>query len=175
MMNIEKIQDGVRLILEGIGEDLEREGLRGTPERVARMYGEVFRGVNKNPAEVIKIFREEKHEELIMVKDIPFFSFCEHHLLPFIGTATVAYIPNDFIITGISKLARVVDIISKRPQLQERLTTETANTLMTAADPGPIAAGTSPSVKPPSTAPIPIRARYDFFGASVNPSNTTAR
>lgn len=130
MMDLEKIKSGVRLILEGIGEDLNREGLRETPDRVAKMYQEVFGGLRKNPGEVIKIFREEKYEELVMVKDIPFFSFCEHHLLPFIGTATVAYIPNDSIITGISKLARVVDIISKRPQLQERLTTQIANTLM---------------------------------------------
>jgi len=129
-MDYEKIKSGVRLILEGIGENLEREGLIDTPDRVAQMYREIFSGIKKNPAEAIKIFKEEKHEELIMVKDIPFFSFCEHHLLPFIGAATVAYIPNNSIITGISKLARVVDIISKRPQLQERLTTEVANTLM---------------------------------------------
>ncbi|MBP7653869.1 GTP cyclohydrolase I FolE [Candidatus Dependentiae bacterium] len=134
-MDIEKIKQGVKLILEGIDEDITREGLSGTPERVAKMYQEVFSGLKKNPADVIKIFKEEKYEELVMVKDIPFFSFCEHHLLPFIGTATVAYIPNDSVITGISKLARVIDIISKRPQLQERLTTQIANTLMESLKP----------------------------------------
>jgi len=134
-MDIEKIKQGVRLILEGIGENINREGLIDTPARVAQMYKEVFSGISQDPTNVIKVFREEKHEELIMVKDIPFSSFCEHHLLPFFGNATVAYIPNNSVITGISKLARVIDIISKRPQLQERLTTEIANTLMTALNP----------------------------------------
>ncbi|HON56373.1 MAG TPA: GTP cyclohydrolase I FolE [bacterium] len=129
-MDTEKIKQGVRLILEGIGEDLEREGLKETPDRVARMYLDVFSGLKKEPEKVFKIFKEEKHEELVMVKDIPFFSFCEHHLLPFIGSASVAYIPENSMITGISKLARIVDIYSKRPQLQERLTTQIADTLM---------------------------------------------
>jgi GTP cyclohydrolase I len=94
------------------------------------MYKEVFSGINKDPGEHIKVFREEKHEELVMVKDIPFASFCEHHLIPFVGKASVAYIPENYVITGISKLARIVDTISKKPQLQERLTTEIATTIM---------------------------------------------
>jgi GTP cyclohydrolase I len=131
----EKIQKAVTMILEAIGENPEREGLKETPKRVAEMYSEVFSGLHKDSSKVIKVFREEQHEELIMVKDIPFASFCEHHLLPFIGYASVAYIPENNVITGISKLARVVDIYSKRPQLQERLTTQIANSIMKALNP----------------------------------------
>jgi len=109
----DKIIQGVRMILEGVGEDLDREGLQKTPERVAKMYEELLCGVDINPADVIKAMFMEEHEEMIVVKDIPFYSICEHHLIPFLGKAHVAYIPGpEGQITGISKLARVVDVLS---------------------------------------------------------------
>lgn len=130
-MDFEKIKAGVRLILEGIGEDLEREGLKDTPERVARMFAEVFSGVGKDPLEGIRPAKfEENHDEMIIVRDIPFYSFCEHHLVPFFGKAHVAYIPGKSgHIVGLSKLARVIENASKKPSLQERLTTEVADAL----------------------------------------------
>ncbi len=135
-MDREKIMQGVRLILEGIGEDLEREGLQKTPERVAKMYEELLCGVDIDPIEVIRAMFMEEHEEMIVVKDIPFYSICEHHLIPFLGKAHVAYIPGpEGQITGISKLARVVDVLSKRLQVQERITTEVADTLVRALRP----------------------------------------
>lgn len=135
-MDREKIMRGVRMILEGVGEDLEREGLQKTPERVAKMYEELLCGVDIDPAEVIQAMFMEEHEEMIVVKDIPFYSICEHHLIPFLGKAHVAYIPGpEGQITGISKLARVVDVLSKRLQVQERITTEVADTLVRALRP----------------------------------------
>ncbi len=131
-----KIEQGVRLILEGIGENLNREGLKGTPFRVARMYEEIFCGMNKDPIEVIQVMFAENHDEMVLVKDIPLYSVCEHHLMPFIGRAHVAYIPGENgKITGISKLVRVVDVVSKRPQVQERLTTVIADSLIKALNP----------------------------------------
>jgi GTP cyclohydrolase IA len=131
-----KIEEGVRLILEGIGDDPEREGVRDTPRRVAEMYEEIFSGVGKDPTPVASIVPGANFDEMIMVKDIPLQSLCEHHLLPFSGKAHVAYIPNkDGRITGLSKIARVVDILSKRPQVQERLTTQVADSLMRILEP----------------------------------------
>jgi GTP cyclohydrolase I len=125
-----KIEKAVRMILEAIGEDPEREGLRETPARVARMYKEIFCGLYENPeVHLEKVFSED-HEEMVIVKDIPLYSMCEHHLLPFLGKAHVAYIPREGYVTGLSKLARVVEGFAKRPQLQERLTTQIADTLM---------------------------------------------
>jgi GTP cyclohydrolase I len=116
--------------LEGIGEDENREGLKDTPKRVAAMYKEIFGGFDKDPREILQVTFEENHEEMVLVKDIPFYSVCEHHLMPFLGKAHVAYIPGtDGRICGISKLARVVDVVSKRLQVQERLTTQIADTL----------------------------------------------
>ncbi len=130
-MDREKIEDGVRQILEAIGEDPTREGLVDTPKRVASMYEEIFSGIDKDAEEVIKATFGENHDEMVLVKDIPFYSVCEHHLMPFVGKAHVAYIPGkDGRITGISKLARTVDIISRRLQIQERLTTQIADTMM---------------------------------------------
>jgi len=127
---LDAIADAVRTILEGIGEDIEREGLRDTPQRVARMYAEVFGGLTVNPADVVStVFVDENHEEMVMVKDIPFYSMCEHHLIPFHGKAHVAYLPKGRL-TGLSKMARLVEAFAKRPQLQERLTTQIADTLM---------------------------------------------
>jgi GTP cyclohydrolase I len=131
-----KIEQGVRLILEGIGEDAERAGLRETPERVARMYREVFAGIGQDASQLVTVVEGADHDEMIMVRDIPLFSICEHHLIPFSGKAHVAYIPNKAQqITGLSKIARVVDLLSKRPQVQERLTTQIAEALDTALEP----------------------------------------
>ena len=124
------------LILEGIGEDPEREGLRETPARVARMYEEVLGGLEEDPSRHFDVTFDEGHEEIVLVGDIPFFSMCEHHLAPFFGKAHVAYIPGeDGRICGISKLARLVDGFAKRPQVQERLTGQIADTLVEALHP----------------------------------------
>ncbi|TET46969.1 GTP cyclohydrolase I FolE [candidate division TA06 bacterium] len=125
----EKAKKAVRLLLEAIGEDPDREGLRETPQRVAEMYAEVFSGVGKDARRQIKAYSVKNQDEMIIVRDIPFYSVCEHHLLPFIGKAHVAYIPGDNRITGFANLVSTIEIIAKRPQLQERLTTEIADTL----------------------------------------------
>jgi GTP cyclohydrolase I len=126
-----KIEEGVRLILEGIGEDLTREGLVNTPKRVAAMYEEVFAGLTQDPAQHFKVSFDEGHREMVLVRDIPLYSICEHHLVPFIGTAHVAYIPGKSgVICGLSKIARLVDVFAKRPQVQERLTAQIADTLV---------------------------------------------
>ncbi len=134
-MNLKKIEKAVREILTAIGEDPDRHGLKDTPARVARMYAEIFSGIAIDPAKEIKIFHEGEHEEMIMVKDIPFYSVCEHHLVPFIGKAHVAYIPTKGKVTGLSKLIRVVEGYAKRLQVQERLTSQIADTLMEKLDP----------------------------------------
>ena len=130
-MDRKKIEQAIRMVLEGVGEDLDREGLLGTPARVASMYEEIFAGMGEDATRVLKAQFAEKHEEMIIVKGIPLYSVCEHHLMPFIGKAHVAYVPGESgQITGISKLARVVDVLSKRLQVQERLTTQVADTIM---------------------------------------------
>lgn len=135
-MDKAKIEAGVRQILEGIGENAEREGLKRTPERVANMYSEIFSGIEKDPAAHFEVTFGENHEEMVIVRDIPLYSVCEHHLMPFLGRAHVAYIPGkDGRISGISKLARVVDTLSRRPQVQERLTTQIADTIEQALNP----------------------------------------
>ena len=132
----EKIEQGVRMILEGIGEDPDRGGLRETPARVARMYREVFAGIGQDASQLVTVVEGADHDEMIMVRDIPIYSMCEHHLIPFSGKAHVAYIPNkQQQITGLSKIARVVDLLAKRPQVQERLTTEIAEALDEALSP----------------------------------------
>jgi GTP cyclohydrolase IA len=131
-----KVEQWVRLILDGIGEDPERAGLRETPARVTRMYREVFGGIGRDASQLVTVVEGADHDEMIMVRDIPLFSVCEHHLIPFSGKAHVAYIPNKAQqITGLSKIARVVDLLSKRPQVQERLTTQIAEALDTALEP----------------------------------------
>lgn len=126
----------VREILAAIGEDPSRDGLLRTPERVADMYEEVFAGIGKNAADELNVLFDVGHDEMIMVRDLPLYSICEHHLVPFIGRAHVAYIPNrSGQITGLSKIARLVDMLSKRPQVQERLTTQIADALEEALDP----------------------------------------
>ena len=126
----QKVEEGIRLILEGIGEDPGREGLKETPRRVAEMYREVFGGLHEDPDAVVDAVFDVGHDEMIMVRDISFSAFCEHHLVPFTGKAHVAYVPNeDGRITGLSKLARLVDVLARRPQVQEKLTTQIADVL----------------------------------------------
>ncbi len=130
-MDMAKIEEGVHLILEGVGEDPDREGLVKTPARVAKLYAECFSGLYEDPAEFFETTFDEHHEEMVLVRDIPFYSMCEHHLAPFFGKAHVAYIPAaDGRICGLSKLARLVDCFAKRPQVQERLTGQIADTLI---------------------------------------------
>jgi len=135
LIDLSKIEKAVRMILEAIGEDPEREGLRGTPARVARMYREIFCGLWEDPEMHLQKLFSEKYEEMVLVKDIPLYSICEHHLLPFFGKASVAYIPRRGNVTGLSKLARVVEGFAKRPQLQERLTSQIADAIMKKLDP----------------------------------------
>jgi GTP cyclohydrolase IA len=125
----DKIATGVRMILEAIGEDPAREGLRDTAARVARMYAEVFQGLHLDPRQFLSTRFDEQHDEMVLVKDIPFYSMCEHHLLPFHGTAHVAYLPSGKVV-GLSKIARVVEALAQRPQVQERLTSQIADLLM---------------------------------------------
>ena len=135
-MNNEKIEQSVKDILLAVGEDPTREGLLDTPKRVAKMYSEIFEGIGKDASDEIEVFfQEEGHEELVLVKDIPFYSYCEHHLVPFFGKAHIGYIPRAGKLTGLSKLARVVDVLSKRPQLQERLTTQIVEALQKKLNP----------------------------------------
>jgi GTP cyclohydrolase I len=125
-----RIEAAVREILEAIGEDPDRDGLVNTPARVARMYAEVFAGLREQPDQHLQVMFEADHDEMVMVRDIDLTSMCEHHLVPFMGRAHVAYIPNeDGRVTGLSKLARLVDAYAKRPQVQERLTTQVADEL----------------------------------------------
>ena len=132
MFDEAKIKKAVKSILEAIGEDSSREGIRNTPQRVAEMYAELFQGLHKDPKADLDVDFELGHREMVILKDIPFYSMCEHHLLPFYGVAHVGYIPNaEGRIVGISKLARVVETIARRPQVQERMTTEIADTIFT--------------------------------------------
>ena len=130
-----RIKKAINEILLAIGEDPEREGLQGTPRRVADMYEELFAGLHSDPGSVLDIYFDEDHEEMVLVKDIPFHSLCEHHLLPFFGKGHVLYCPRKGKLTGLSKLSRLVDIVASRPQLQERLTTTIVNTIMEKLDP----------------------------------------
>jgi GTP cyclohydrolase I len=130
------IEEGVRMILRGIGEDPQRGGLRETPARVARMYQEIFAGIDVDASQIVTVVEGADFDEMIMVRDIPLYSMCEHHLIPFNGKAHVAYIPNKSQqITGLSKIARVVDTLAKKPQVQERLTTEIAESIEQALSP----------------------------------------
>ena len=137
-MDTKRIENAVREILLAIGENPGREGLAETPRRVAEMYGEIFSGLNEDPAQHLKIFTEQ-HDEMVIVRDIPLYSMCEHHLLPFIGKAHIAYIPCEGKIVGLSKLARIVSCFAKRPQLQERLTAQIADFLESELNPQGVA------------------------------------
>ncbi len=129
MIDKDKIKAAVRMILEAVGEDPEREGLRDTPARVARMYGEILKGIGVDPTSVVRVFTEKDYDEMVLVKDIPLYSLCEHHMLPFVGKAHVAYIPQGGRVTGLSKLIRIVDMYARRLQVQERLTAQIADAL----------------------------------------------
>ena len=133
-MDLPKIEDAVKMILEAIGEDTSREGLQETPKRVARMYAEIFSGLHRDISEDVKVFTEPGNDEMILIGDIPFYSMCEHHLLPFHGKAHVVYIPREGKILGLSKVARIVDTLSRKPQVQERLTSEIADKIIEAVN-----------------------------------------
>jgi GTP cyclohydrolase I len=129
-MDKKKIQKGVKLILEGIGEDTERAGIKDTPKRIVELYEEIFSGLNTSTEEILVPIKGESHDEMVLLKDIPFYSVCEHHLLPFIGKAHMAYVPSKGKIVGLSKLANALEIFAKRPQVQERLTAQLADLIM---------------------------------------------
>lgn len=129
-MDKRKIEMAIRDILLAIGEDLRKRDLEETPRRVADMYEEIFSGIKQVPEKELEVILDQKHDEIILLKNIALYSICEHHLIPFIGRAHIAYIPKGGRVTGLSKLARVVDILSKRPQVQERLTTQIAEIIM---------------------------------------------
>jgi GTP cyclohydrolase I len=128
VMDKAKIEQAVRMIIEAVGEDPQREGLRGTPRRIAEMYEEVFAGMRKDPREFLKVGFDEDHREMVILRDVPFHSMCEHHFLPFYGVAHIGYIPRGRVV-GISKIARVVETLARRPQLQERLTSQIADVI----------------------------------------------
>jgi GTP cyclohydrolase I len=134
-MDKKKIEGAIKDILEAIDEDPKRKDLQQTPQRVAEMYEEIFSGVKQDPKKELEVVLDQKHDEIILLKNIPLQSLCEHHLLPFIGKAHIAYIPKQGRVTGLSKLARVVDILSKRLQVQERLTTQIADIIMSKLKP----------------------------------------
>ncbi|UMV44834.1 GTP cyclohydrolase I FolE [Streptococcus pyogenes] len=134
-INKEKAEAAIYQFLEAIGENPNREGLLDTPKRVAKMYAEMFLGLGKDPKEEFTAVFKEHHEDVVIVKDISFYSVCEHHLVPFYGKAHIAYLPSDGRVTGLSKLARAVEVASKRPQLQERLTSQIADALVEALNP----------------------------------------
>jgi GTP cyclohydrolase I len=138
-IDLERIRRAVREILEAVGEDPDREGLAETPDRVARMYAEVFQGLHQDPKVHLQKTFTQKYDEILLIKDIRFVSFCEHHLLPIIGHAHVAYIPNGSVV-GLSKIPRVLDVLARRPQMQERLTEELADLLMSELDAKGVAA-----------------------------------
>ena len=134
-MDKNKIKKSIRDILEAIGEDSNRKDLQATPQRVADMYEEIFSGIKQDAKKELEVILDQKHDEIVLLRDIPLYSVCEHHLLPFIGRAHVAYIPKSGRVTGLSKIVRVVDVLSKRLQVQERLTTEIAEVIMTKLKP----------------------------------------
>ena len=138
MVDQRKVEEAVLSIIEAIGEDPKRQGLVGTPSRIAEMYAELFMGIDLDPKEELTVSFEEGHHEMVILRDIPFYSLCEHHLLPFYGVVHIGYIPKGSVV-GASKLARVVEILSKRPQLQERLTTQIAETIVEALQPDGVA------------------------------------
>ncbi|MCM8766768.1 MAG: GTP cyclohydrolase I FolE [Candidatus Omnitrophica bacterium] len=134
-MDIMKIEKGMKLIIEGLGENINKKNLKDTPKRVAKMYVEIFSGIDIDPKKVLgKVFKED-YNELVLIKDINFYSICEHHFLPFFGKAHIAYLPDGNNVVGISKIARLVDVLSKRPQLQERMTNQIVDIIMNVLTP----------------------------------------
>lgn len=173
----EKIAAAVKDIILAIGEDLQREGLQGTPRRIAEMYQELFAGLLVDPTEILQVGFEEGHEEMVILKDIPFYSMCEHHFLPFYGLAHVGYLPAGKVV-GVSKLARVVDILAKRPQLQERLTTQIADCLQESLEADGVAVVLAAEhlcmimrgVKKPGSRVVTSAMRGDFRNSSISRS-----
>ena len=137
-VDLDRVQRAMRELIEAVGEDPEREGLLGTPERVARMYTELFEGLRTDPAKLLSVGFEVGHDEMVILKDIPFYSICEHHFMPFHGVAAVGYIPDGRVV-GLSKLARLVDAFAHRPQIQEQMTTQIADMLMESLQPDGVA------------------------------------
>ncbi|MCM8785888.1 MAG: GTP cyclohydrolase I FolE [Candidatus Omnitrophica bacterium] len=134
-MDIMKIEKGMELIIEALGENINKKKLKDTPKRVAKMYAEIFSGIDVDPEKVLgKVFKED-YNELVLIKDINFYSICEHHFLPFFGKAHVAYLPDGNNVVGISKIARLIDVLSKRPQLQERMTNQIVDIIMNVLTP----------------------------------------
>lgn len=138
MADLKNIEQAVGRIIKAIGEDPRREGMRETPRRIAEMYAELFSGIGQDPSGELKVGFEAGHHEMVIIKDIPFYSLCEHHFLPFYGVAHIGYVPRGRVV-GISKVARVLEILARRPQLQERLTTQVADTLLNALKPDGVA------------------------------------
>ncbi len=168
-----RIQTAVRDILEAVGEDPEREGLRDTPTRIADLYAELFSGLQEDPVDALSGGFEEGHQELVVLRDIPFYSMCEHHLLPFYGVAHVGYIPKGWVV-GIGRIARVVEILARRPQLQERLTTQVADSLVKGLQPQGVAVVveathlcmTMRGVRKPNTTVVTSAMRGIFYRSS---------
>ena len=133
-MDLNKIERGVRLILEGTGEDPERPGIKATPTRVAHMFAEILGGINENPEKHLRVIQHERHDEMVLIKNIPLYSMCEHHMLPFFGHCHIGYLPSGRVF-GVSKLARLVDVFARRLQLQERLTEQISRAIMDAIQP----------------------------------------
>jgi GTP cyclohydrolase I len=134
-VDFKKIKRAVRDILIAVGEDPERQGIKDTPRRIADMYEKMLSGMNSDPEKELEVIFEKEHDEIILLKNIPFYSICEHHMLPFVGKAHVAYIPSNNRVTGLSKLVRVVDMFAKRLQVQERITTDIADVVMKKLEP----------------------------------------
>ncbi|MEX2599032.1 MAG: GTP cyclohydrolase I FolE [Dehalococcoidia bacterium] len=173
-MDIERIEKAVRDILEAIGDDPNREGLLETPGRVARMYEEIMAGMEQDAIDILSTQFDEDHQEMVIVRDIPFYSVCEHHLAPFFGMAHVAYIPRGKVV-GISKIARAVDVFARRPQVQERLTSQLADAMMAALDPEGVAIVIKAEhlclsmrgVRKPGTAVVTSATRGEFRGSEA--------
>lgn len=134
-MDLKKIEAGVKLILEGVGEDVDRPGIKDTPRRVAEMYQEIFAGLETSTDGMLTPIKGESHDEMVLIRDIPFYSVCEHHLTPFFGKAHIAYVPSEGKIVGLSKLAQALEALAKRPQVQERLTAQLADLIMDSLGP----------------------------------------
>ena len=182
-MDLDRIENGVREILGAIGRSrVNEEVLQNTPRRVAAAYAEFFRHIDRDPTDVLEVVYQEAYEEMIVMKQIPFHSICEHHFLPFVGTADIVYIPNDRRIVGASKLARAVDVAAARPQLQERLTSQIADALVRKLDPQGVLVRitathlcmTLRGVKKPGTKMVTAAIRGSFYGDPAQRSEAYA-
>ncbi|HEY8489459.1 MAG TPA: GTP cyclohydrolase I FolE [Dehalococcoidia bacterium] len=181
LVDADRVQGAVREIIQAIGDDPEREGLKETPRRIAEMYAEIFAGMHADPAELLQVQFEERYDEMVILRDIPFYSVCEHHFMPFHGVAHVGYIPNGRVV-GISKIARVVDLFAKRPQLQERLTSQVADCIYQVLEPDGVAVVieaehlcmTMRGIKKPGSRMVTSAMRGNFKSRSVTRSEFLA-